>query len=127
MVLLKENHLTAAGGVSRAMESVHRRQRNARRPLRVEVEVRNVAETSEALLCGADRVMLDNMPLPDLAQVVALRDLVNPACEIEASGNITVELVRDVAATGVDSISLGSLTHSAPALDLSVLVTTSTG
>jgi nicotinate-nucleotide pyrophosphorylase (carboxylating) len=72
--------------------------------------------------------MLDNMPLPDLAQAVALRDLVNPTCEIEASGNITVELVRDVAATGVDFISLGSLTHSAPALDLSLLVTaTSTG
>ena len=123
MVLLKENHLTAAGGVSRALESVRRRKRSAGRPLRVEVEVRNLAEAREALVCGADRVMLDNMSLSDLAHAVELRDLVNPACEIEASGNITVGLVRDVAATGVDFVSLGSLTHSAPALDISLLVT----
>ena len=124
MVLLKENHLTAAGGVGQALESLRRHNRSAGSPLRVEVEVRDLAETREALVCGADRVMLDNMSLSDLARAVEMRDLVNPACEIEASGNITVGLVRDIAATGVDFLSLGSLTHSAPALDVSLILTT---
>lgn len=112
-VLLKENHLRLAGGVRRAVE------RASRGPLPVEVECETLAEVTEALAAGAQRILLDNMGVAELHAAVAL---VGGAVELEASGGITLANVRAVAETGVDLISIGALTHSAPALDVSLEV-----
>ncbi|MBT8479315.1 MAG: carboxylating nicotinate-nucleotide diphosphorylase [Gemmatimonadetes bacterium] len=122
MVLIKENHIRAAGGVAAAIEAA---QPNARREgLEVEVEVTNEAELEEAVRCAPDRVMLDNMSVAELRAAVAMiRNAPAPRPRIEASGGVTLDSVRDIARTGVDYISVGALTHSAPALDLSLLVT----
>lgn len=120
MVLIKENHVAAAGGITPAVQAV--RAHNGR-GLRVEVETTTLAEVEEALAADVDRVMFDNMPVPLLRQAVALvhgRGDARP--ETEASGGITLETIRPVAETGVDFISVGALTHSAPALDLSLLL-----
>jgi nicotinate-nucleotide pyrophosphorylase (carboxylating) len=114
-ILVKENHIAAAGGIANAVE-----QARAQRPdLLVEVECETRADVDEALAAGAPRLLLDNMTpheLRDLVRHVAGR------AELEASGGITITGLREVAETGVDYISLGALTHSAPALDLSLLV-----
>ena len=120
MVLIKENHVAAAGGITAAVETV--RSHNGA-GLKVEVETTNLAEVEEALRVGVDRIMFDNMPVPLLREAVALvaaRGDARP--ETEASGGITLETIRPVAETGVDFISVGALTHSAPALDLSLLL-----
>jgi nicotinate-nucleotide pyrophosphorylase (carboxylating) len=88
----------------------------------VEVECRDLGEVRTALAAGADRVLLDNMAPADLREAVALRDAAGTGVELEASGGIELATVREVAETGVDFISVGALTHSAPALDLSMLV-----
>jgi nicotinate-nucleotide pyrophosphorylase (carboxylating) len=92
----------------------------------VEVECRSAAEVEEALGLGAERLLLDNMEPMELAAAVAARDAAakahGPLVTLEASGGITLENVGQVAAAGVDFISVGALTHSAPALDLSMLV-----
>jgi nicotinate-nucleotide pyrophosphorylase (carboxylating) len=121
MVLIKENHVAAAGGLAAAIERVH----NANdRGLAVEVEVRDLTELDTAMAGHVDRILLDNMSLEDLREAVRrvrTRDA-DRRPELEASGNITLDRVRPVAETGVDAISIGALTHSAPALDLSLLV-----
>lgn len=120
MVLIKENHVAAAGGITAAVEAV--RAQNDRR-LRVEVETTSLSEIEEALRVGVDRIMFDNMGVPLLRQAVALvRAAGDARPETEASGGITLETIRPVAETGVDFISVGALTHSAPALDLSLLL-----
>ena len=120
-ILIKENHATVAGGVGEAV----RRARDARPDLALEVECRDAGEVDEALAAGAGRIMLDNMAPAELRAAVAARNAAaresHPA-ELEASGGITLENVAEVAATGVDYISVGALTHSAPALDLSMLI-----
>lgn len=122
MVLIKENHIRAAGGVAAAIEGARPDAR--REGLEVEVEVTNELELEEALACGPDRVLLDNMTLDQLAAAVAIvRQSPSPHPRIEASGGVTLDTVRDIARTGVDYISVGALTHSAPALDFSLLVT----
>jgi nicotinate-nucleotide pyrophosphorylase (carboxylating) len=121
--LIKENHLALAGGVAAAV----RRARDARPALAVEVECRDLDEVAEALGAGADRLLLDNMPPPALAEAVALRDRDGRRPELEASGGVTLATVAAIAATGVDFISVGALTHSAPALDLSLLLEPATG
>ena len=121
MVLIKENHAAAAGGIAAAVERVRRENAAG---LRVEVEVRTLDELDQALAAGVDRVMLDNMDLDTMRAAVRRARTTSPVPEIEASGNMTLERVPDVAATGVDFISVGALTHSAPALDLSLLVET---
>jgi nicotinate-nucleotide pyrophosphorylase (carboxylating) len=115
--LLKENHLAVAGGIEAAVEAA----RAARPDLAVEVECKDLREVREGLAAGADRLLLDNMSTELLRAAVALRDGTADA-ELEASGGITLANVAGVAATGVDYISVGALTHSAPALDLSLLV-----
>jgi nicotinate-nucleotide pyrophosphorylase (carboxylating) len=114
-ILIKENHAALAGGVGEAV----RRARAAAPDLPLEVEARNLAEVEEALAAGAPRILLDNMSLADLR--AAVRQIGGRA-ETEASGGITLETVRDVAATGVDFISVGALTHSAGALDFSLML-----
>ncbi len=122
MVLIKENHIRAASGVRKAIEAARSGAR--REGLELEVEVTNEIELREALSCGPDRVMLDNMTLAELEAAVAIvRAGALPHPQIEASGGVKLDTVRDIAGTGMDYISVGALTHSAPALDFSLLVT----
>lgn len=121
MVLIKDNHIAAAGGIVAAVDAVRRRNAHG---LRVEVEAASLAQVDEALAAGVDRIMFDNMPLPMLRDAVRrVRAHAGPRPETEASGSTTLEAVRAVAETGVDFISVGALTHSAPALDLSLRFT----
>lgn len=114
-ILIKENHIAAAGGIAAAVG----RARAAAPDLPLEVEVRNPAEIDEALAAGAPRLLLDNMTPGELRAAVAQ---VAGRAELEASGGVTQETLRAVARSGVDFVSLGALTHSAPALDLSLLL-----
>jgi nicotinate-nucleotide pyrophosphorylase (carboxylating) len=114
-ILIKENHAAMAGGVGAAV----RKARSAAPGMPLEVECRTLGEVDEALEAGAPRILLDNMT-PD-----ALRAAVAHAAgraETEASGGVTLETVREVASAGVDFVSVGALTHSAPALDLSLIL-----
>jgi len=111
MVLIKDNHIDAAGGISNAVNAA----RSAGLP--IEVEVKNLDELREALTLGVDRILLDNMNLTQMQQAVTIAGGNVP---LEASGNMTLNRVAAVAATGVNFISVGALTHSAPALDLSM-------
>ncbi|MFB6241098.1 MAG: carboxylating nicotinate-nucleotide diphosphorylase [Gemmatimonadota bacterium] len=121
MVLLKENHIRAAGGVEAALAAV--RERADREGVAVEVEVESVDQLERALAGGPDRVLLDNMSLSELRTAVErARSGEGARPELEASGGIDLESAPAVAETGVDWISVGRLTHSAPALDLTLLV-----
>ena len=113
-MLVKENHVAAAGGVG---EATRRALAAARDGMRVEVECSSLAEVEEALAAGAESLLLDNFSNEDM--VAAVRR-VDGRAELEASGGVTLDNVRAVAETGVDYISVGALTHSAPALDLSL-------
>jgi nicotinate-nucleotide pyrophosphorylase (carboxylating) len=120
-ILIKENHIALAGGVARAVHGA----RSADPGLAIEVEVRDLDETAYALGTGAERLLLDNMDLETLREAVRLRD--ENAAEpgkptLEASGGVDLDTVRAIAETGVDFISIGALTHSAPSLDFSLLL-----
>jgi nicotinate-nucleotide pyrophosphorylase (carboxylating) len=120
-VLIKENHLTAAGGIAAAVKQA---RAHASHMLRVEVEVTNFDELDEALAAGADIILLDNMDPETLVEAVR-RTRNAPGggtVQLEASGNVTLDRVRAIGETGVDLISSGALTHSAPAVDLSLLI-----
>jgi nicotinate-nucleotide pyrophosphorylase (carboxylating) len=125
-ILIKENHVALAGGLAAAV----RRAREADPEREVEAECRDAAEIAEALDAGADRLLLDNMSVEELREAVAARDAAarahGPVATLEASGGITLDNVRGVADTGVDFVSVGALTHSAPALDLSMLLEAAT-
>lgn len=122
MVLLKENHIEAADGIGPAVLAVRREMARAGRNVKIEVEVETLAELEDALAVGADRVMLDNMSLAEMRQaVVRVRSLNGHRPELEASGNVSMETVRAIAETGVDFISIGALTHSVKAMDISLL------
>lgn len=114
-ILIKENHAAAAGGVGEAV----RRARAARPDLPIEVEVTDLAELDEALEAGAARIMLDNMDLATMREAVARTA---GRASLEASGGVTLDALRAIGETRVDFISVGALTHSAPALDLSLLL-----
>lgn len=117
-ILIKENHVAIAGGLGRAVELA-----SAAHPeLVVEVECRDGGEVAEALAAGAGRLLLDNMSTGELRAAVAARDTAGSAAKLEASGGVSLANVAEVAATGVEMISVGALTHSAPALDLSLLL-----
>jgi len=119
-VLIKENHVALAGGLAEAVCRV----REAEPQRQVEVECRTADEIEAALDIGAERLLLDNMDVAALAAAVTARDAAakahGPVATLEASGGIALDNVAEVAATGVDFISVGALTHSAPALDLSM-------
>lgn len=114
-ILLKENHLRIAGGVTRAIGLA----RAAHPEHSVTVEVEDLDQLGEAVASGADRIMLDNMPIAAMRQAVAL---VAGRAELEASGGVTLGNVREVALTGVDTISVGAITHSAHWFDVSMEV-----
>jgi len=120
-VLIKDNHIAAAGGIGPALMRVRARIPHI---LKIEVEVKSGAELEEALAAGADAVMLDNMSLAEMARAVTR---VAGRIPLEASGNMTLERVREVANTGVDLISVGALTHSVTAADISLNVTQAEG
>jgi nicotinate-nucleotide pyrophosphorylase (carboxylating) len=114
-VLIKENHAAIAGGVAEAVRRV--RSANVEEPL--EVECRDLDEVDQALLAGARRILLDNMSPTELRAAV---DRVAGRAELEASGGVTLEALPEIARTGVHFISVGALTHSAAALDLSLIL-----
>jgi len=111
-ILIKENHIAAAGGIAQAVQRARAEAAGT-----LEVEVRNPREIDEALAVGAPRLLLDNMDAAELRAAVAQ---VAGRAELEASGGVTMATLRTVAETGVEWISMGALTHSAPALDLSL-------
>ena len=117
-ILIKENHIALSGGLGEAV----RRARDAYPEREIEVECRSAEEVQAALGAGAERLLLDNMTPEELLAAVAVRDAQLPAATLEASGGVGLENVAEVAATGVDFISVGALTHSAPVLDLSMLL-----
>jgi nicotinate-nucleotide pyrophosphorylase (carboxylating) len=123
MVLLKENHLAAAGGVSQAVQRVRKGMVAEGDSMAIEVEVTTAEEAREALDCGVEWILLDNMPVEQMAGIVERRDTSGSSTRLEASGNVTLDTIADVAATGVDAVSVGALTHSPTALDISLLVT----
>ena len=115
MVLIKDNHVDTMGGITGAVQAVRDKWGDK---FPIEVETRNLAEVKEALKTKVDRIMLDNMSLKELKAAV---ELVNGACEVEASGNISLAKVKEIAETGVDFISIGGeLTMSAPRTDFSI-------
>jgi nicotinate-nucleotide pyrophosphorylase (carboxylating) len=115
-ILVKDNHVAVAGGIEEAI-----RRALARRPqgVSVEVECASLADVEAALAAGADRLLLDNM---DPARLREAAELAGGRAELEASGGVTAQTLRSIAASGVQSVSIGFLTHSAPALDLSMSV-----
>lgn len=115
VILIKENHAAMAGGVSAAVRAA----RGAAPDVPLQVECRNLEEVDAALEAGAPRLLLDNMTPPQLREVV---ERVDGRAELEASGGVTLETIRAIAESGVDFVSVGAVTHSAPALDLSLLL-----
>lgn len=116
-VLIKDNHLAAVSGPDRVAQAVALARNAAPHTLRIEVEVTTLEELAQALEAGADIVLLDNMDPAAMREAVALT---GGRALLEASGGVTLETVGDIARTGVDLISVGALTHSAPALDISL-------
>jgi nicotinate-nucleotide pyrophosphorylase (carboxylating) len=115
-VLIKDNHIEAAGGITAAVKAQRKRLPHT---LKIEVETKNMQEVKEALKCGVDIIMLDNMPVADMQKAV---DFVAGRALLEASGNVNLSTVAAIAATGVDLISVGELTHSVRAADISLLI-----
>lgn len=116
MILIKDNHVDFAGGITKAVESAKRYCRETGRDLKIEVEVRNTDEINEALAAGVDRIMLDNFTPERTREAVKL---INGRAEIESSGGITLDTLRSYGECGVDFISVGALTHSVKGLDMS--------
>ena len=120
MYLIKENHIEAAGSLELALKQVisHRKKGGAK----IEVEVKNLDELKRATQFHPDYILLDNFTIHQLRRAVTIARKLDPQAILEASGNVNLKTVRKIAATGVDRISIGRITHSAPALDLSMKV-----
>jgi nicotinate-nucleotide pyrophosphorylase (carboxylating) len=116
MILIKDNHVDFAGSITEAVKRARARHKD----LEIEVEARSLADVAESLALGVSWIMLDNMSIDEISQAVLLN---NGRAKLEASGNVTLGNVRGVAETGVDYISVGALTHSVKALDVSLAVT----
>ncbi len=117
MILLKDNHVDFAGGIANAINRCQEYLQKKNLNLKIEIEVRNFDELQQVLDCGGvDRIMLDNFSVPDTKKAV---DIIGHRYEVESSGNITIDTIRDYAEQGVDYISVGALTHSVKGLDMS--------
>lgn len=117
MILLKDNHIDFAGGISNAINRCHAYLKEHSLDLKIEIEVRNFDELNQVLECGGvNRIMLDNFTVADTKKAV---DLINHRYEVESSGNITLDTIRSYAEQGVDYVSVGALTHSVKGLDMS--------
>ncbi len=114
--MLKDNHIDAYGSLTNAVKALREKTGHM---VKIEVETRNLDELNEALQSGADVIMLDNMDYDTMKKAV---EITNGRAKLEASGNITLDNIRDVALTGVDIISLGALTHSVKCFDISMLI-----
>lgn len=114
--MLKDNHIDACGSITAAVEKV---RKNLGHMVKIEVETRNLDEVKEAVYTGVEVIMLDNMSNDEMAQAV---EYVNGRALLEASGNITAQTIKAVAQTGVDIISIGALTHSVKAFDISMKI-----
>lgn len=120
MIMIKDNHVDASGGIKKALERVNAYQQRMQLKLKVEIETRNLDEVREVLDCKlADRIMLDNFTPEQLAEAI---QMIGKSVETEASGGITLNNVRSYALTGVDYISVGALTHSYRSLDISMKI-----
>jgi len=118
MIMIKDNHVDYAGGIKQAIEAANNYLKKQNKHLKIEIETRNLDELKQVLEFGqVDRIMLDNYSIPDITEAV---NLINSRFEIEASGGITEENIRQYAECGVDYISVGALTHSVKSLDLSL-------
>ena len=113
MVMIKDNHIQVAGGIKPAVEAIRKK---IPKSIKIEVETSNLEQVQEAIDAGVDIIMLDNMSTALMIEAVAL---INKRAKIEASGNVTLKRIRKVALTGVNYISIGALTHSVKALDIS--------
>lgn len=113
MVMIKDNHISVAGGITNAVNAI---RPNISTDIKIEVETTSMEEVKEALQAGADIIMLDNMDNKTMTTAV---QLIGGRAKVEASGNMNLKRVREVACTGVDFISIGALTHSVIALDIS--------
>lgn len=117
MILLKDNHVDFSGGIANAINRCHEYLKVKNLDLKIEIEVRNFDELQQVLDCGGvNRIMLDNFTVADTKKAV---DIINHRYEVESSGNITIDTIRDYAEQGVDFISVGALTHSVKGLDMS--------
>ncbi|MCG8605682.1 nicotinate-nucleotide diphosphorylase (carboxylating), partial [bacterium] len=119
MILIKENHIAAAGGITAAVNRCRLALRDQNLGMAIEVETTTLEQVAEARDLRVDRIMLDNMSLQQIAKTT---ELVAGQVELEVSGGITLDAVPALAQTGVDFISVGALTHSAVALDLSLVI-----
>jgi nicotinate-nucleotide pyrophosphorylase (carboxylating) len=119
MFLIKENHIRAAGGIAQSVQQCHDFLHHHQMNMKIEIETTNIHEVREALKLKVDRIMLDNMSIEMVREAVVL---VDGKVELEVSGGINVRNVRDYALTGVNYISIGALTHSAPIVDLTLLL-----
>jgi len=119
MFLIKDNHIEIAGSITNAVNTCRNFQQKNNSSLKIEVETKNLEEVKEALTCDVDIIMLDNFTINLMKKAV---ELINGKCLVEASGNISLDNVKAVAETGVDFISVGALTHSVKALDISLEV-----
>ena len=117
MAMIKDNHIKMAGGISKAVEQVRAR---IAPEIKIEVETTNLDEVREAIAAGADIIMLDNMNNETMTEAVAIIKAANSAIKTEASGNMNIPRLKEVAATGVDYISVGALTHTVKAMDISM-------
>ncbi len=113
MVMIKDNHIKIAGGIKNAVEAIREKIAVS---IKIEVETTNIKQVQEAIAAGADIIMLDNMDTGTMKECVKI---INRRAKVEASGNMAISRIKEVAATGVDFISIGGLTHSVNALDIS--------
>ena len=119
MVMIKDNHIAAAGGITPAVKRIRAVILSKNLDLKIEVESTTLDQVKEAKNLSIDRIMLDNFSISQIREAVKV---VSDEIELEVSGGVTLETVREIAETGVDYISVGALTHSPPALDLSLLI-----
>ena len=119
MFLIKDNHIAVAGSITKAVQACKEYKKSNINNSLIEVETTNLQEVEEALQSGVDIIMLDNFELDEMTKAVKL---INGKCKIEASGGVNFHTVKDIAETGVDYISVGALTHSVKALDISLEV-----
>lgn len=117
MFLIKDNHIEVAGSITKAVEACVKYNKKYRAKFKIEVETKNLIEVEEALKTKADIIMLDNFEVNEMKKAV---NLINGKCKVEASGGVNLDTIKSIAETGVDYISVGALTHSVKALDISL-------
>jgi len=120
MFLIKDNHIEVAGSITKAVEACVKYNKKHHTKFKIEVETKKLIEVEEALTTKADIIMLDNFEIDEMKKAIKL---INGKCKVEASGGVNLETVKTIAETGVDFISVGALTHSVKALDISLEIT----